>query len=170
MHSVYGKKLSRSSNERTGLRRNLMKSLIVHGNIKTTKAKAQAVRSEVERLITKAKKNTDATRRQILATLADRKIVDQLMEMSKTQFTARNSGYTRIVKLGVRNGDSSEMVLLSFVDEKVVTEVVKPAAKATADKGKKKEEVKTEKKVEKTESKEKTEKTEVKKEKKPAKK
>lgn len=128
-HHVYGKKLSRSSNERTGLRRNLMKSMIVHGNIKTTKAKAQAVRSEIERLITKAKKGTEVMRRDIFATLADRKITEQLLEMSKTQFAGRNSGYTRIVKLGLRNGDATQLVSLSFVDEKIVTEVVKPEKK-----------------------------------------
>jgi large subunit ribosomal protein L17 len=100
--------------------------MILHGNIRTTKAKAQAVRSELERLITKAKKGTEAMRRDILSSLDDRKITSHLIEMSKTQFGNRNSGYTRIVKLGMRNGDASEMVSLSFVDEKVVAEVVKP--------------------------------------------
>lgn len=128
-HHIYGKKLSRSSNERTGLRRNLMKSLIIHGHIQTTRAKAQAIRSEIEKLITKAKKNTDFMRRQVLSALADRTIVDQLMEMAKTQFAGRNSGYTRMIKLGYRGSDASEMVLLSFVDEKIETEVIAPAKK-----------------------------------------
>ncbi len=128
-HKVFGKKLSRNTNERKNLLRNLMRSLIIHGKIKTTKAKAQASRSEVERLITKAKKGTEFMRRQVLSALGDRIIVDQLMEMAKTQFSGRNSGYTRIVKLGMRSGDASEMVLLSFVDEKVEAEVIAPAKK-----------------------------------------
>jgi len=103
--------------------------MILHGKIKTTKAKAQAVRGDIEKLITKAKKGTDPMRRDIFAAIADRSIVDQLMEMAKTQFTSRNSGYTRITKLGTRLGDATEMVLLSFVDEKVVTEVIAPKTK-----------------------------------------
>jgi large subunit ribosomal protein L17 len=103
-----------------------MKSMIVHGNIKTTRAKAQAVRSELEKLITKAKKGTEAMKRDILSRLNDRKITNQLMEMAKTQFGNRNSGYTRMVKIGPRQGDATEMVVLSFVDEKVVTEVLEP--------------------------------------------
>lgn len=131
-HSYFGKKLSRTSNERQSLFRNQMRSMVIHGAIKTTKTKAIAVRSDVERLITKAKKGTDAMRRDVLATLADRKLTDQLMEMAKTQFSSRDSGYTRIVKLGTRRGDATETVLLSFVDERVVAEVVVPATKGKA--------------------------------------
>lgn len=123
-HGIFGKKLSRTANERKALIRNLMRSLILHGSIKTTKAKAQAARSEIEKLITKAKKNTDAAKRDVLAHLPDKKVVKQLYSMVDTRFAARSSGYTRIVKLGVRAGDASEQVVLGFVDEEVKAEVV----------------------------------------------
>ncbi len=139
-HGIFGKKLSRTANERKALIRNLMRSLVLHGSIKTTKAKAQAARSEIEKLITKAKKNTDAAKRDVLAHLPDKKVVKQLYAMVETRFAGRNSGYTRIVKLGVRTGDASEQVVLGFVDEEVKTEVVTPKK---TDK-KEKESVKTE--------------------------
>jgi len=138
-HNVFGKKLSRTSNERRNLFRNLMMSLIVNGSIKTTKTKAQAVRGEVEKLITKAKRGTETMRRDILSTIVDRNIVDQLMEKAKTQFASRTSGYTRIVKIGTRRGDATEMVVLSFVDQAVATEVIAPTKKEAPVKVEKKE-------------------------------
>lgn len=128
-HAVFGKKLSRTANERKALIRNLMRSLILHGSIKTTKAKAQAARSEIEKLITKAKKNTDAAKRDVFAHIPDREVVKTFYSMVETRFAQRTSGYTRIIKIGVRSGDASEQVVLGFVDEEVKTEVIKPETK-----------------------------------------
>src|ERR1700690_4115445 len=126
-HSYFGKKLSRNTNERKNLIRNLLRSLILHGAIKTSKAKAKAIQGQMDKLITKAKKGSQADVRNIEMQFGDRKIVSKLVEMSKTRFFGRTSGYTRIVKLGVQRGDATEVVLLSFVDEVVEQEVIKPA-------------------------------------------
>ena len=125
-HNVYGKQLSRNTDERKRLIRNLMVSLIEHGAVKTSRAKAQAVRSEIEKMITKAKKGTDFSKRDLVAHLGDRVIAQTLIEMSGTRFAARTSGYTRIIKLGKRVGDATEEVLFSFVDEAVTQEVIAP--------------------------------------------
>lgn len=148
-HAIYGKKLSRSTDERKRLIKNLMKSLIQHGAIKTSKAKAQAVRGSVEKLITKAKKGTDVSKRQVIATLSDRKTAQQIIEMAQTRFTSRTSGYTRITRIGIRLGDATEQVILSFVDEKVTAEVVNVTKKSTTEKAdtSTKNEVKKEKKA-----------------------
>jgi large subunit ribosomal protein L17 len=145
-HHYFGKQLSRNTDERKRLIRNLSNSLITIGMITTSKAKAFAIRASVEKHITKAKKNTEVSRRQILSDLGDRRIVDRLIEMSKVRFSSRNSGYTRITKIGPRRGDATEMVILSFVDEEVKTEVIKPEVKKSTSKvakeTEKKEEVK----------------------------
>lgn len=129
-HNIFGKKLSRSTKERRALIRNLMRSMILHGSIKTTKAKAIAMRSELESLITKAKKGTPALERDIMSHLPDKQVVAKLMEMAKTQFAGRQSGFTRMIKLDLRRGDATQVVHLSFVDEGVEQEVIAPNKKA----------------------------------------
>ncbi len=125
-HSYFGKKLSRTKNERKNLLRNLARSMFLHGSIKTSKAKAQAVRGMVEKLITKAKKGTEQKKREIFSVLHEKDIVEKLMDMASTRFASRTSGFTRMVHLGPRRGDATEEVILSFVDEAIVTEVVTP--------------------------------------------
>lgn len=126
-HSYFGKQLSRNTDERKRLLKNLAKSLIIAGAITTSRAKAQAVRGDVEKMITKAKKGNDIAKRSLYSSLGDRVIAEKLMEMAKTRFSPRNSGYTRIVKVGPRRGDATEVVVLAFVDEEVKTEVIAPA-------------------------------------------
>jgi large subunit ribosomal protein L17 len=158
-HSYFGKKLSRSKNERRRLLQNLARDLFIHGKIKTTLAKAKAVQSLVEKLITNAKKSTNAGTNQVRKVLADKKSVDLLLSDVKTRFASRNSGYTRIIKLGTMRSDAATEVLISFVDEKVVSEVVvekkikteSPKVK-TADKLKNTSKVKPEKKTVKSKS------------------
>lgn len=103
-----------------------MRSMVLHGSIKTSKPKAVAARSELEKLITKAKKGTPALERDIMAHLPDKKVALKLIEMSKTQFANRQSGFTRMIKLDVRRGDATQLVHLSFVDQAVDQEVIKP--------------------------------------------
>lgn len=146
-HKVYGKKLSRSTDERKRLRRNLLRSLILYGQIRTTKAKAQAIRGAIDTLITKAKKGTEAMKRHIIASLGDRKIAKQLIDMANQKFSDRSSGYTRMIKLGARQGDSAEMVLLSFVRG------TKTTAGQEATEEETKESDKSEKKIEKKQQK-----------------
>jgi large subunit ribosomal protein L17 len=123
-HGVAGYKLSRSRDERTALRRNLVKQLFEHERIRTTRAKAEAVRGQAERLITLAKNGNKAgdahmvhARRLAAARLSDAGAVRKLFDDIAPRFENRNGGYTRIVKLGPRLGDAAEMVLLELVED-----------------------------------------------------
>lgn len=142
-HGYFGKKLSRSFDKRKQLLRSLSCDFIKHGTIQTTKAKAVAIRSLVEKMITKAKEGTQHSYRQIFATLGP-EAAKTLVEESKTRFGGRTSGYTRILRLGYVGSDARNMVQLSFVDAKVVTEIIKP--EVTNEKPK---ETKTEKTIDK---------------------
>ncbi len=116
-HSVFGRKLSRTKNERKRLFSNLIRDLIFHGKIITSRAKAKAVQPLVEKLVTKAKRGSDADRRNILAILPYGEVVDTLLADAKDRFSQRNSGFTRVVRMGVARSDNSEEAMLSFVDE-----------------------------------------------------
>lgn len=129
-HSVFGRQLSRTKNERRRLFSGLMRDLILHGRITTSFAKAKAVQPAIEKLITKAKHGTDAKKRLMTAVLMDRTLTNILAEDAKTRFANRNSGYTRIIKLGKRKSDATELVVLEFVDEKVIVETVEVPASA----------------------------------------
>ena len=96
--------------------RNLSRELIEHERIKTSQAKAKAVKPEVEKLITLAKGGSLHARRQALSALGqDRFLVHKLFEEIGPRYAERPGGYTRIVKLGPRRSDSTEMVFLEFV-------------------------------------------------------
>lgn len=146
-HNVFGRKLSRSKNERRRLFANLIRSLVLHGKIVTTQAKAKAIKPMVDKCITMAKKGTSASYRNVLATVIDAKIAKQLVKDAKDRFHTRTSGYTRIIKLGKRSGDATEEVMMSFVDEVIPTEVVKQPEPAVADSGSVSKKEKTVKKV-----------------------
>jgi large subunit ribosomal protein L17 len=123
-HKVSGKKLSRGKDERTALRRILIKQLFEHERIHTTRAKAEAVRGQAERLITLAKEGNKAgevkvvnARRLAAARLGDPEAVKKLFDDIAPRFESRPGGYTRIVKLGPRQGDAAEMVILELVED-----------------------------------------------------
>lgn len=123
-HQVAGKRLSRSKGARIALRKNLMKDLFRHERIKTTKAKAAAVRGGAEKLITLAKKGNEAgeakavhARRLAAARLNDAEIVKKLFDDIAPRYVDRKGGYTRVLKLGPRLGDAAEMVILELVEE-----------------------------------------------------
>lgn len=107
--------LGRKKAQREALMRSLAESLILHGSIKTTKAKAKALRSFVEPLVTKAKKNTLTERRNLISVLYTDKAVNKLLSEIAPNYKERNGGYTRIIKLGNRLNDAAEMVLIEFV-------------------------------------------------------
>ena len=96
---------------------NLAISLFEHERIKTTEAKAKFLRPYAERLITKAKRGSVHDRRQVLSLIEDRDIVHKLFSDIGPRFADRNGGYTRILKLGPRNGDGAPMALIELVDE-----------------------------------------------------
>ncbi|HYP22154.1 MAG TPA: 50S ribosomal protein L17 [Actinomycetota bacterium] len=102
---------------------NLALSLFEHERVKTTEAKAKLLRPYAERLITKAKKGDVHNRRQVLSTIEDRAVVHKLFADIAPRFADRNGGYTRILKLGPRNGDGAPMALIELVESATVTTV-----------------------------------------------
>jgi len=123
-HKVAGYRLGRTSGARVALRRNLVRQLLTHDRIRTTKAKAAAVRGEAEKIITIARNSASGTdadkvsaRRKVVAKLGDNGIIKRLFDEVAPRFANRNGGYTRVVKIGPRLGDSAEMVILELVEE-----------------------------------------------------
>ena len=125
-HHRSGKKLGRDSAHRKALYSNLAGSLIEHGRIKTTVAKAKAVRPIAEKMITLGRRGDLAARRQALAYLRSNDVVHILFAEVAPRFTDRPGGYTRIVKVGPRAGDAAEMAYLEFVDYVPPAPVVRP--------------------------------------------
>jgi large subunit ribosomal protein L17 len=120
-HHRAGKKLGRDAAHRRALYANLAGSLIEHGRIKTTEAKAKAVKPFAEQMITLGKRGDLSARRQALARLRSQDVVHVLFAEVAPRFTDRPGGYTRIVKLGPRAGDAAEMVYLELVDYEPAT-------------------------------------------------
>ena len=125
-HHRSGKKLGRDSAHRKALYSNLTGTLIEYGRIKTTVAKAKAVRPIAEKMITLGRRGDLAARRQALAYLRSNDIVHILFAEVAPRFTDRPGGYTRITKLGPRQGDAAEMAYLEFVDYVPPAPVVRP--------------------------------------------
>ena len=115
-HRRSGKKLGRDSAHRKSLYANLAGALIEHGRIRTTEAKAKAVRPIAERMITLGRRGDLHARRQALAYLRSQDVVHKLFSEVGPRFEGRDGGYSRIVRVGPRQGDSAEMVYLELVD------------------------------------------------------
>lgn len=108
-------KLGRTKAPREALMRSLSESLILHDSIVTTVAKAKALRTVVEPLITKAKKNRPVDREMIMSALYTGKAVKRLIEEVAPRYKERNGGYTRIIKLGQRENDRAEIAKIELV-------------------------------------------------------
>ena len=115
-HQRAGKKLGRDAAHRKALYANLAGALIEHGRIKTTEAKAKAVKPIAEQMITLGRRGDIHSRRQATAYLRSQDIVHKLFSEVAPRFVDRPGGYSRIVKLGPRQGDAAEMVYLELVD------------------------------------------------------
>lgn len=124
-HRVAGKQLGRTTAHRVALFRNLMTELFRHERIRTTHAKAQAIRSEAEHLVTVAKRGKAKAkgdghdvheRRLVAAVLRDPMVVRKLFDEIAPRFQERPGGYIRIIRVGRRQGDGAEMVVLELVD------------------------------------------------------
>jgi large subunit ribosomal protein L17 len=111
-----GRKLGRDAAHRKALYANLASSLIEHGRIKTTEARAKEVRPIAEQMITLGKRGDLAAHRQAVAFLRSKSVTHRLFAEIAPRFADRPGGYTRIVKLGPRQGDAAEMVYLELVD------------------------------------------------------
>jgi large subunit ribosomal protein L17 len=115
-HQKTRHKLSRDSAHRKALLRNLCKEVVEHERIKTTEAKAKALKPEIEQLITLAKRGDLHARRQVLSSLGQDKFsAYKLFEDIAPRYAERPGGYTRILKLGPRKSDATEMVLIELV-------------------------------------------------------
>jgi large subunit ribosomal protein L17 len=115
-HRIAGRKLGRNQGQRRGLFVSLATSLLTHEKIQTTLPKAKELRPIVERLVTMAKKNTLASRRQILAYLEGSPLHQKLCGEFAERYRERPGGYLRIVKTGFRYGDRAPMAVIEFVD------------------------------------------------------
>jgi large subunit ribosomal protein L17 len=132
-HRLFGRQLSRDSEHRDSMRRNLVQSLFEHGKVRTTLPKAKEVKAMAEKLITLARRNTLVARRRVIAILRDRRLVDEEQEFTgetvvkklfseiAPKFADRPGGYTRIIKLSdYRIGDAGSLVLLQLLTEENV--------------------------------------------------
>ena len=115
-HRKAGRKLGRSSGHRKALYRNLITELFRHERIKTTEAKAKAIRPLAEKLITLGKRGDLHARRLAAARLNDPLVVKKLFDELAPRYEDRPGGYTRILKLGRRQGDGAEMAIIELVE------------------------------------------------------
>ena len=114
-HSNSGKKLSRNPSHRKALLRNMSKALLTHGRIRTTEVKAKELRGVVESLITLARRNDVAARRQAFSVLGDHKLVQKLFGEIAPRFAGVAGGYTRVIKLAMpRKGDCAPMAIIEL--------------------------------------------------------
>ncbi len=129
-HRNFGKKLSRMTEHRRSLLRNLVTSLIVEERIETTVAKAQAARTVAERIITLGKRGSLHARRQAASYLMTAPALKKLFEDVAKRFATRPGGYTRVIRTGWRQGDGSDLAVLELVG----TDVLQKRAEARAKK------------------------------------
>jgi large subunit ribosomal protein L17 len=131
-HRLFGRQLSRDSEHRTAMRRNLVQSLFEHGAVRTTMPKAKEVRGLAEKCITLSRSGTVNARRKVTALINDRRLVDEAQDFTgetvvgklfkeiAPKFAGRDGGYTRIIKTSdFRIGDAGDIVLLQLADEKL---------------------------------------------------
>jgi large subunit ribosomal protein L17 len=133
-HHLSGRQLSRNSSHRHALMRNMSVSLLRHETIRTTAPKAKELRRVVEPLITLAKKDSEANRRLAFSRLRDVAVVEKLFTDLGPRFKSRPGGYTRILRMLPRPGDSADMALMQLVDRPAVAGAEQPAADAGAKK------------------------------------
>ena len=127
-HHLSGRQLSRNSSHRHALMRNLSVSLLRHETVRTTLPKAKELRRVVEPLITLAKSDGEANRRVAFSRLRDAEVVEKLFADLGPRFRARPGGYTRILRMVPRRGDSAPMALMQLVEGAVPVAAEEPAA------------------------------------------
>jgi len=116
-HRVTGRKLSRPTGHRWALYRNQVTALLAHEKIVTSEAKAKEIRSLAERVITLGKDGSLTSRRQALAFITEKKVVEKLFDDVAPRYANRAGGYTRLVKLGPRCGDNAAMAQIELVEQ-----------------------------------------------------
>jgi len=118
-HGVAGRKLGVTSTHRIAMLRNMATSLLKHEQITTTLPKAKELRPYVERIITLGKRGDLHARRQAYAQIMDPKVVDKLFTTIAERYKARQGGYTRVLKAGIRYGDAADMAVIELVERDV---------------------------------------------------
>lgn len=137
---VYGRKLSRKKDAKRALLTGLVRALAKKGSIETSAARAKALKSFVDKLVSRAQKNSLAARRLVLARLGgDKETTTLIFDKILPRVGKRTSGFTRLIKLGTRPGDRSKRVRVEWVAEKVKSGKKKAETKAESKKAKKKE-------------------------------
>ena len=127
---VFGRKLSRDKNERKALFKNLISSFILRETIQTTEGKAKAIRSEIEKLVTKAKQG-DKSAKTVLQKSLSRSAFEKILNDIAPRFANRQGGYVRLIKLGKRFGDDAPMTLIEWTEKAKVIAVATPKIKET---------------------------------------
>jgi len=118
-HGMANRKLGVTSTHRAAMFRNMATSLIKHEQITTTLPKAKELRPYVERIISLGKRGGLHARRQAYAQIMDEKVVDKLFTTIAERYKARNGGYTRVLKAGIRYGDAATMAVIELVERDV---------------------------------------------------
>jgi len=131
-HRVASKKLGRNSAQRKALLRNLVTSFLEKERIRTTLAKAKATRPVAEKMITLSRTNSLHARRRVLGFIYKKDVVKKMFEEIGPRFSERPGGYTRIVKLGPRSGDGTEMAMLEMIGSELKKKSKKKSAKEKA--------------------------------------
>ncbi|MGB6839118.1 MAG: 50S ribosomal protein L17 [Microgenomates group bacterium] len=139
---VYGRKLSQERDSRRALFRSLIRALVEHGKITTTKAKAKAIQASIDKLVNLSKQGSISAKRRLYALLGnDKKTTKTLLEKIAPAFSDRKGGYTRIIALPRRRGDAAEIARIEWV-KSIIETTEKPKAKGKEKSKKKKESVK----------------------------
>tara|TARA_R110001599_G_scaffold42051_3_gene126791 strand:+ start:6295 stop:6702 length:408 start_codon:yes stop_codon:yes gene_type:complete len=132
-HRKSGRQLNRNSSHRKAMFRNMASSLVKHGLIKTTVAKAKELRMVVEPLITLAKTDSVANRRLAFARTQDKEVVGILFNELGARYQERPGGYTRILKCGFRTGDKAPMAYVELVDRPAAEEAAEAVEEVSAE-------------------------------------
>jgi large subunit ribosomal protein L17 len=131
-HGVAGRKLGVTSTHRLAMLRNMATSLLKHEQITTTLPKAKELRPYVERIITLGKRGGLHARRQAYAQIMDQKVVDKLFTTIADRYKARQGGYTRVLKAGMRYGDAADMAVIELVERDVAAKGLDSGPKQVA--------------------------------------
>jgi large subunit ribosomal protein L17 len=126
-HQAHHGRLGVQPSHRRAMIRNMVTSLLKHERIKTTKTRAKEVRRYAEKMITLAKKETLASKRDVLGFVREREVVNKLFKTLIYRYAQRKGGYTRMLKLGFRAGDGADMVFLELVDRPLEEKATEPA-------------------------------------------
>lgn len=127
---IFGRRFKRDTNERKALFRSLMHGVVLHGKIRTTEAKAKAIKGDLEKFVTAAKTSGKEARTHLVSRLANERVVDKIINEIAPRMANRPGGYLRILRLAPRVADGARQVMLTWVEEIVPTSFEKTKRRA----------------------------------------